>query len=242
MSTESLPVPGASHSFVGVEVRRREDARLLRGRATFCDDVRSPEMAYAAFVRSPHAHARITSLDTTGALGNPAVLCVLTIEDLDKAGLDVIKPNWVIGDCHVPRRPVLADGIVRFAGEPVAVVVASSREAAADAAELVQVEYAPLPAVSSAEVALGPDSVLLHDNVPGNLIGTWDIGGGDVEAAFARAHAHVKLRLENNRLIPSPLEPRTVVAQYEPDTQQITMHVSSQMPHMCRRWVAEILP
>lgn len=198
-------------------------------------------MAYAAFVRSPHAHARITALDTSGALAHPAVLCALTIEDLDKAGIGVIKPNWVIGDCLVPRRPVLADGTVRFVGEPVAVVVASTREAAADAVELVAVEYEPLPAVSDEEAALAEGSVRLHENVPGNLIGTWEIGGGDVEAAFARAHAHVKLRLENNRLIPSPLEPRTVVAQYEADTDHITMHVSSQMPHMCRRWVAEVL-
>lgn len=241
MTRQPPPLSVDARSLVGAEVRRREDGRLLRGRAIFCDDVQLPEMVYAAFIRSPHAHARITALDTSGALAHPAVLCALTLEDLDKAGVGPIKPNWVVSECHVPRRPVLADGTVRFVGEPVAVVVASSREAAVDAAELVQVEYDPLPAVSDAEAALAADSVPIHENVPGNLIGRWDIGGGDVEAAFARAHSHVKLRLENNRLIPSALEPRAIVAQYEADTQQFTMHVSSQMPHMCRRWVAETL-
>jgi len=226
--------------YIGKPVRRREDQRLMSGKGKFTDDFQFPGMVYAAFVRSPLAHARILHIDTEAALALPGVVGVLTHADI--AGqIGDIRPNWVVGNSKVPPHPPLPSDHVRYAGEAVAMVVAHTRELAADAAELVHVEYAELPVVVDAEAALRSDAPQLHDNVAGNLIGVFRMNGGDYDAAVRSADRVVSIRLVNQRLIPSPLEPRAICANYDAADDRLTFVLPSQVPHMSRRWLAETL-
>jgi len=225
---------------IGKSVKRREDQRLMSGQGRFTDDYQFPGMVVAAFVRSPFAHARIRHIDTAAALASPGVVGVLTHADIAGKVGD-IHPNWVVGDSKVPPHPPLPAECVRYAGEAVAMVVAETREQAADAAELLQVEYDELPVVVDAEAALENGAPQLHDNVPGNLIGIFKLKGGDYEAAVEAADRVVSIRLVNQRLIPSPLEPRALCANYDAADDRLTFILPSQVPHMSRRWLAETL-
>jgi carbon-monoxide dehydrogenase large subunit len=226
--------------FIGKPVKRREDERLMSGLGRFTDDYQFPGMTFAAFVRSPFAHARIRHIDTAPALELPGVIGVLTHADIAGKVGD-IRPNWVIPGATVPPHPPLPAERVRYAGEAVAMVVAETRELAADAAELVQVEYDDMPVVVDMEAALQDGTQQLHDNVPGNLIGTFKVKGGDYEEAVKAADRVVSLRLVNQRLIPSPLEPRALCARYDAIDERLTFILPSQVPHMSRRWLAETL-
>ena len=226
---------------LGKPLTRREDAPLLAGRGIYCDDVSPRDVTYGHVVRSPYAHADIVDMDLSEARAAPGVLAILTAEDLIAAEVSPIKPNWLVGDIAVPIRTVLAKDRVRFVGDPVAFIVATSREAAVDAAERVVIRYEERAAIVDEEVAFAPDAPQLHDNVARNRVGVYDLGGGDIKTAFAEADRIVKLRLVNNRLIPSPIEPRTVLAEYDAYTQKFAIHVGSQVPHMHRRWIAETM-
>jgi carbon-monoxide dehydrogenase large subunit len=225
---------------VGQSVLRREDARLLTGRGRYTDDIVLPRMAHAMVLRSPHGHAAIRSIDTSQALAMEGVVGVLTHADLAGKVGD-IRPNWVVGDSIVPPHPPLASDRVRYVGEAVAFVVANTRQQAADALEAIAVDYDMLPAVVDEEAALQPGAPQLHANVPGNLIGTFKTGGGDYAAAAREAHRRVQVRLVNNRLIPSALEPRAIRAVYDAAEDRLTFYLPSQVPHMSRRWLAETL-
>lgn len=230
----------AANRYIGKPVLRREDQRLMSGKGKFTDDFQFPGMVYAAFVRAPFAHARIRHLDTSAALALPGVVGVLTHADI--AGqIGNIRPNWVVGNSKVPPHPALPSELVRYAGEAVAMVVAQTRALAADAAEMVNVDYEELPVVVDAEAALREGAPQLHDNVPGNLIGIFRLKGGDFEAAAKAADRVVSIRLVNQRLIPSPLEPRALCASYDPADERLTFVLPSQVPHMSRRWLAETL-
>jgi aerobic carbon-monoxide dehydrogenase large subunit len=226
--------------YIGKSVKRREDQRLMSGRGRFTDDHYFPAMTFAVFVRSPFAHARIRHIDTAAALALPGVVGVLTHADIAGKVGD-IRPNWVVGDSIVPPHPVLPAECVRYAGEAVAMVVAETREAAADAAELVEVEYEELSVVVEAEAALRQEAPQLHDNVPGNRIGVFRLKGGDYEEAVKAADRVVSIRLVNQRLIPSPLEPRALFASYDAMDERLTFILPSQVPHMSRRWLAQTL-
>jgi carbon-monoxide dehydrogenase large subunit len=225
---------------IGQSVLRREDKRMLTGHGRFTDDIRLPGLAYAAVLRSPHAHARITSIDVSPATAMPGVIGVLTHSDLAGKVGD-IKPNWVVGNSIIPPHPPLASDRVRYVGEPVAFIVAESREVATDALEAVVVNYETLPAVVDQEAALKPGAVQLHDDVPGNLIGVFKLGGGDYAAAAAKADQIVSVRLVNQRLIPCALEPRAIAASYDELEDRLTIYLPSQVPHMSKRWLAEAL-
>ncbi|CAG2150845.1 Caffeine dehydrogenase subunit alpha [Cupriavidus yeoncheonensis] len=225
---------------IGKSVKRREDQRLMSGQGRFTDDHQFPGMVFAAFVRSPFAHARIRQIDTAAALALPGVVGVLTHAEIAGKVGD-IRPNWVVGDSKVPPHPALPAECVRYAGEAVAMVVAETRELAADAAELLQVEYDELPVVVDAEDALKDGAPQLHGNVPGNLIGIFRLKGGDYEEAVKAADRVVSIRLVNQRLIPSPLEPRALCASYDAADERLTFILPSQVPHMSRRWLAETL-
>jgi len=227
-------------SLVGQSVRRREDPRLLTGRGRYTDDIVLPRLAHAAVLRSPHGHALIKSIDTSAARAMDGVVGVLTHADIEGRVGD-IRPNWVVGDSIVPPHPALACERVRYVGEAVAFVVANTREQAADALDAIVVDYEVLPAVVDEEAALVPDAPQLHANVPGNLIGTYKAGGGDYAAAAAAADRLVKLRLVNQRLIPSAIEPRAVRAVYDSSDERLTFYLPSQVPHMSKRWLAEAL-
>ena len=227
---------------IGASVKRREDPRLVTGRGSFTDDLRLPGQCYLAFVRSPYAHARILAVDTSRARAHPGVVAVLTAQELEGR----VRPIPLIRrppgqEVEPPPVPPLASGRALYQGEPVAAVVAESREAAYDAAELVEVEYEPLPAVAEVEAAMGEGAPLLHQGFPRNIAFQAHVGSGDVEGAFREAAVVVRQRMVNQRLIPCPLEPRSVLASYEPVTGRLTVWLTTQRPHHTRWFIAQLL-
>jgi carbon-monoxide dehydrogenase large subunit len=236
-----------SRSVIGDAPRRREDARFIAGRGQYLDDLAFPGVCHAVLLRSPHAHARVTGIDTAAARALPGVHAVLTAADAHDDGLQPMRPTM---DANVQTgekfafapQPLLADGAVRFVGEPVVLVVAETRAVALDAAEHVVVDYAPLPAVTSAAAALAPGAPQLSPEVPGNLCHDWHAGdAAAVDAAFARAAHVVSLRLGNHRIVTNPMEPRGAVGAYDPATARYTLHVSSQNIHANRDATARAL-
>jgi len=218
----------------GASVKRREDPRLLTGRGRFTDDIQLPGTVYAVFVRSPYAHARIKNVDVSKAL-QAGALAALSGKDLEgKVG--PVPCAWVItnADIKVPKYRPLAVDKVRYVGDPVAVVVAETPEKAHDCAKLVEVEYEPLPAVVNQEEAVKEGAPLLYDDVPRNIAFTWKIEGGDLEKAFKEADIVVEQRLVNQRLQPTAIETRGVLASYDPATETITVWITSQNPHIHR--------
>ncbi|HVC34695.1 MAG TPA: molybdopterin cofactor-binding domain-containing protein [Chloroflexota bacterium] len=226
----------------GAAVKRREDPRLITGRATYTDDVKLPNLAYVAFVRSPHAHARITRIDVSRAQSAPGVVAVVTGQDL-VGKVNGIPTAWLIpnSDLKTPTHPAIAVDTVRYVGDAVAAVVAESRAAASDATELVDVEYDPLPVVVDQEKATQPGAPQLHPDVPNNVAFRWTAKGGDVDAAFRAAEVTIKQRLINQRLIPNAIETRNTVAQYNPGTGDLTVTITSQNPHIHRFLLSVIL-
>ena len=222
---------------IGQPVRRKEDFRLLTGRGRYGDDLALPRMVHAAFVRSPHAHARIRSMDKTAALAVPGALAVLAGADYVADGLKPIPHN--AGLVEPPDLVVRLRGMhpiapphwplpiekARFVGEGVAMVVAESIAAAKDMAERVHIDYEPLPAVSRAVDAIKPGAPVLWDEAPDNLC--IDIEAGDAattSTAFARAAHIVRLDTWVQRVTGVPLEPRTTVAAYDPASKQYTLY------------------
>ncbi|HET6469877.1 MAG TPA: xanthine dehydrogenase family protein molybdopterin-binding subunit [Geminicoccaceae bacterium] len=230
---------------VGQPVRRQEDERLITGRGCYTDDVRPANEAMACFVRSPHAHARILRLDAGAARAMPGVLAVLTGDELTAAGLGPLPCKALFKHrdgtpMPVPERPVLAQGRVRFVGDPVAVVVAETMAQARDAAEAVEVEYEPLPAVTDLSAALAPGAPQLWPEAPGNLALDWEAGDrAAVDRLFASAHRITSLELVNNRLVPSPLEPRGCLAEHDPATGGFTLRTGGQGVHSMQAVLAE---
>lgn len=228
-------------SLIGSAVKRKEDPRLITGNACFTDDIKLPGMLYAAFLRSPHAHAAIRRIDTSKASRLPGVTAVFTGRDLAGKIKDV-PPMWLLpgADLKPKSRPVLATDKVRYTGEAVAVVVAENRYIARDALDLIDVEYDVLPAVVQQELALQEGAPLLFDDVPGNLALLWKAGEIPDEV-FAEAEVVVKERLYNQRVIPNPLETRGAVAQYNPGSGEMTIWCTSQNPHIHRLIYTDVL-
>ncbi|MGQ0713157.1 MAG: xanthine dehydrogenase family protein molybdopterin-binding subunit [Gemmatimonadaceae bacterium] len=222
----------------GASVRRREDQRFVTGKGMFTDDIKIPGATYAAFVRSPFAHARIRGIDTTAARAYPGVVGAYTGRDLVEAGVNPLPVGWLLPNLKIgPRRALVTDA-VRYMGEAVAVVIAETPYAAKDASELVQVEYEELPAKTNAEEAIGCD-VMVHDCAPDNVSFHWTLGDqAATDAAFAGAHTVVRQRLVNQRLIPNAIEPRASLAVYSQATDELTLYVTSQNPHVHRLLMA----
>ncbi|HEY0615087.1 MAG TPA: xanthine dehydrogenase family protein molybdopterin-binding subunit [Candidatus Elarobacter sp.] len=229
-------------TMVGARIRRREDPRLITGRATYVDDVRQVGTVYAAFVRSPYGHAKITSIDTSEVKGDPHVLAVYTGDDLHhahnvKSSLPVAHK---MADLKTPPHYMLGLDEVRFVGEAVAVVVADSPYRARDAADSIQVEYAQLPAVvDPLKAAAGPPFV--HESLGTNVAFVFPFAAGDVDKAFAEADVTVKQRIVNQRVAPVPIEPRSMVANYDAGMQQLTIYSATQIPHLLRTQLAVVL-
>jgi carbon-monoxide dehydrogenase large subunit len=232
---------------IGDSPRRREDARFVTGHGAYLDDLRFDRPAHAVVLRSPHAHALVRSIDAGAARAAPGVLAVLTAADAIADGLKPLRPyaeaNVQTGEpfAFAPQ-PLLATDKVRFAGEPVALIVAETQAQALDAAELVVVDYEPLPAVTSAEAARAPGAPQLSDEIPGNTCLDWHTGDTDgAEAAFAAAAHVVSLDLDNHRIVMNPMEPRGGVGTFDPASNRYTLHVSSQNIHINRNHVARSL-
>ena len=234
-------------SVIGDRPKRREDARFLTGRGNYLDDITFAGLAHAVVLRSPHAHALILGIDMGKARAAAGVLAVLTAAEAAADGLKPLRPsaeaNPQTGEpfAFAPQ-PILAEGKVRYVGEPVALVVAETRAQAHDAAELVAVDYAPLPAVTTAAAARAPGAPQLSPQAPGNLCLDWHTGDpAAVAAAFAAAAHTVELRLDNHRIVTNPIEPRGVVALWDPATRRYTAYVSSQSIHTTRDNAARAL-
>ena len=225
-------------TMVGARIHRREDPRLVRGQGRYTDDFVRPHTVYMAVVRSPHAHARVRSIDLTEALKAPGVVSVLTAGDFKKvvSGAMPVAPAFVPEKKQTPERFPIAEKEVCFQGEPVAVVVADTKYHAADAAELVMVDYEPLPAVMDLEKALEPGSPTAHEGAADNV--GWDMTySADAGAAFAEAEVTVKQRILQQRLAPTPIEARGVQAEWHDADQTMTMWMSSQNPHFIRLFI-----
>jgi carbon-monoxide dehydrogenase large subunit len=224
-----------SATVFGSGIRRREDPRLITGTATYTDDVVLPGMAHLAILRSPHAHARIRSIDTTAAKQAPGVIAVYTGADTEKA-LQPMPCAWLLPNANlkVAAYPQLAKDVVRYVGDAVAVVVADDRYRAQDALDLIDVDYEPLPCVVDAQKAAAEGAPQLHAEIAGNQAFHWTVAGGDVDAAFAKADVIVKERIIQQRLIPTAMETRGAVARYTPATGELTLWNTTQNPHIVR--------
>jgi carbon-monoxide dehydrogenase large subunit len=229
----------------GQPVRRTEDPRLLTGHGRYIDDIALPGQARAAFVRSAEAHARLKTIDVSAAAAAPGVIGVVTGADLKADGIGPIPCRVRLRSRDGSRmvmteRMALATDRVRHVGEAVALVIAETPEQAADAAERVEIDSEPLPAVADAAQALAEGAPQLWDDVPGNLAFDWEHGDREAtEAAFAKAAHVVGLDLVNNRCVANPLEGRGCVASHDPATGKLTLQVSCQGVHDLRDMLAE---
>ncbi len=222
---------------VGARVLRKEDRKLLTGQGRFVDDIKLPGMLHMAVVRSPHAHARINAIDTSAARAVPGVVAVYTAADLEFAAGVPCASNPT-GQVRQPERPHIARDRVRHVGEPVAVVVAEQRYAARDGADLVSVDYDPIPAVIGVDAAMATDAPRVHEEYPDNtcVVITNKTAGAD--AAFAAADVVVKQRIHNQRTVPGSIEPRGTVAHWVQASDELTVWSSTQIPHFLRTFLA----
>lgn len=221
--------------YMGSSVLRKEDPALLTGQADFTDDIRLPGMLHFALLRSPHAHARIRSIDVSAAKERPGVVAVFTGDDLAGEWAVGIPTGWpVTEDIKIPDHWPLARGEVNHAGDGVAAVVATDRYKAQDALESIEVDYEVLPAVVDVEAALEEGAPLVHEELGTNKCYTWPLGTGDIDRAFDEADVVVSGRYVQQRLIPSAIEPRAVVVSPEPATGNVTVYSSTQVPHFVK--------
>lgn len=220
---------------VGASIKRREDPRLITGEAKYLDDIQLPALTHMAILRSPYAHANIKSIDVSKAKAAPGVVAVFTGQDF--ADVNPLPCAWQAGgvknNANTPR--VLEINKVTHAGQGVACVIAENRYAAQDALELIHVEWEPLPVVVDAEQATRSGAPQLHENAPNNVVMDWQCGDKDgTDAALKSADVVVKQHLINQRLIPTPMETRGCIAQYYPASEEFTVWMTSQAPHVMR--------
>jgi len=227
-------------NLIGASVKRKEDYRFLTGSGQYTDDVAPERTTYAVFVRSPHAHAKVRKVNTAKAAKAPGVVAVYTGDDVAKAGINGLPCGWLITDVNgqpmkEPPYPVLAQGKVRHVGDRVAVVIAETYNQAKDAAELIEVDYDVLPAVTNTAAARNKGAPVIHDIAPDNTCYVWGLGDkAKVDEAF-KAAAHVtRLEFVNNRLIPNAIEPRAAIGSYSRADESYTLYVASQNPHVER--------
>ena len=226
---------------IGEPVERREDARLLTGRARFIDDIHLPGMLHAAVLRSPHAKARFTGIDASAALALPGVHAVITHEDLGSANAPMPLLNEDPGFIHPRTHQALAPGRVRFVGEAVALVVADSRYLAEDALDLIAVDYAPEAAAVDLVAAAEPGAPLVHDDTDSNIACRTADRSGNIESAFAAADFVLREELRPERGAAQPMETRGVVARYDASLDQLTIWDTTQAPVAARGVIAEKL-
>ncbi len=225
---------------IGASVRRKEDQRFLLGKGRYTDDINVAGQTHAYFLRSPHAHAVIEGIDTSAAAAAPGVVAVLTGDDLAADGIGPLICGVTVtsddGEPHrAPAHPALAQGKVNHVGDHVAIVIAETLTQAQDAAELVDVKYRPLPAVSSTGDAAGEGQQQIHDVAPNNVCFNWPFGDKAAnDEAFASAHKISSIELTNNRMVTNPMEPRAALGEYNSGTEEITLHMTTQNPHVHR--------
>jgi carbon-monoxide dehydrogenase large subunit len=229
---------------IGAAVRRKEDRRFITGTGHYTDDISRPGQACAYFLRSPHAHATIKSIDVKAASTMPGVLAVLTGAELANDKIGNLICGWMIhskdgSPMKMAAHPALANGKACHVGDPVAVIIGESMAQARDAAEKVKVDYAVLPAVADPAAAQRPDAPQIHDIAPKNTIYQWSLGDAKAADAAFKAAKHVtKLDIVNNRLVPNAIEPRAAIGEYDPGTGTFTLWNTTQNPHVARLVIA----
>ena len=223
---------------IGQSVPRKEDGRFITGKGRYTDDIKQVGQTHAYFVRSPHAHADVVNIDVEEALAAPGVIAVLTGADVTADGLGGLPCGWMIhskdgSEMKQPHHPVLADKRVHYLGEPVAMVIADTALEAKNASELVAVDWAEKQAVVSVSEAQAAPAI--YDDIPQNTCYEWVLGDSDaVEKAMEKAAHVTRIELTNNRLIPNAMEPRAALAEYNPGSDELTLHTTSQNPHLAR--------
>jgi len=230
-----------SGSVFGARVMRKEDARLIQGQGQYTDDIQLPGMIYAVMVRSPHAHARIRSIDIAAAEAMAGVVKVYTGASL-QGRVGAIPTAWIPpeSDMKMVEHPVLAYDRVRYVGDGVAMVVATDRAIAEDAAELISVDYEPLAHEHDQLRAMREGAPVIHEDAPGNVALHWKVGT-DTEDVFQNADVVIKETFRQQRLIPNPMEPRAAVAQYHSSTGEMTVWATTQNPHIHRVLMSGVL-
>jgi carbon-monoxide dehydrogenase large subunit len=228
-----------TETLVGKRIRRQEDPRLITGTATYVDDIKMPGMHHACILRSPHGAAKIRSINIKPAQDLPGVAAVFTGKDVE--GVGPVPCGASLPGLRVPHHSILAKDRVYFIGHPVAVVVATDRYIAADALDLIEVDYEPLPAVTDPEKALTAGAPAVHPEWPDNTAFLYHQEGGEPEKAFKEAEVVVKQRITSQRLIPTAMETRGVVAEYRSAEKNLTLYSSTQIPHLLRSLVAQML-
>ncbi|HKX01421.1 MAG TPA: molybdopterin cofactor-binding domain-containing protein [Methylomirabilota bacterium] len=223
----------ATARLLGASIKRREDPRFITGKGNYTDDLKLAGMTHAVFVRSPHANAKIRKIDIAAASKAPGVVKIFTGKDM--AGVNSLPCGWLLPDLKVPPHMPLATDAARYVGDPVAIVIAETRSAAQDAADLVAVDWDVQPSVTSTEKAAAKGSPRIHEVAPDNVAFKWQIGdAAATDAAFKSAAVTVKKRIVNQRLVANPMEPRACVARYDESTGDWTLWVTSQNPHVHR--------
>jgi carbon-monoxide dehydrogenase large subunit len=223
---------------VGAAVRRLEDPRLLRGQATFIEDLELPRQLYVAFARSEYPHARLRAIHLADARALDGVVAAVSAYELGAKTIPAVVPHPALRPCG---QPILADGFVRYVGEPIAAVVAKTRADAQDGADRVRVDYEPLQPVPSAEAAVEFSAPLLHPHLEDNLAGTFEVRVGDPDAAFAAADRIVRGRFYVQRYTGMPLEPRGAAAAWDAGRERLTLWTSTQWPHTVRQALSVLL-
>ncbi len=229
-------------TMIGAKIHRREDPRLVSGEGRYIDDQSRPGTVYLSVVRSPHAHARIKSIDVTAALKAPGVVAIYTYKDFAKviAGTMPAAPAFVAEKKQIPPRFPIAEKEVAYQGEPVAVVLTEAKYQGTDAANLIEVDYEVLPAVMDLEQALEANSPTAHSGAPDNL--GWDLTYIPEDPnVMKEADVVVKQRILQQRLAPTPMETRGILAEYSKPDQTMTIWMSSQNPHFIRLFLAGAL-
>lgn len=217
----------------GSGIKRREDPRLITGKAKYTDDIKLPGTLHMAVVRSPHAHAKVKNVDTSAAKAMDGVFAVYTGSDMDMS----VPTAWLIPDSNLktPDHPVLAKDKVRYVGDGVAIVLAEDRYTAQDAADLVTVEYEVLDAVVNPEDATKDGAPQLFDDVENNISFRWVMGDkAESDKVFEAADVVVKERIIQQRLLPTAMEPRSALAQWNNATEEMTVWTTTQNPHIAR--------
>ena len=225
---------------IGAPVRRKEDFRFITGQGRYVDDINRPGQAHAYFLRSPHAHAKIKSIDLKDASAAPGVVAIFTGDDIAADKVGGLICGWAIfnkdgSPMRAGAHPALAQGKVRYVGDHVAVVIADTLAQARDAAEMINVDYEVLPAVADMAAARKAGAPTIHDEAPDNQFYDWELGDkAGTDAAFAKAKHVTKLDIVNNRLIPNAMEPRAAVGEYDMGSDSLTLYTTSQNPHVAR--------
>ena len=228
-------------TYIGQSVKRVEDKRFTTGKGKYTDDIKLVGMTHAHIVRSPYAHAKILSIDIDTALAHPGVVAIFTGKDIAAAGINGVPAGWQVNfkdgtTMKEPPHPLLVADRVKHVGDGIAVVIAEDAATAQDAAELIEIEYEVLPAVTNPAEAIKPGAPQVHDSAPNNMCFDWELGNpkAEVDAAIAASHHVTRLDFINQRMAPNAIEPRSAIGHYDDSKDKYTLYTTSQNPHLTR--------